>query len=341
MRVTLQDIAKATDVSISTVSLILSGKDHRISKETRKRVIQAANELHYQPNQLAVGLVTQRTHTLGLLIPDVSNAFFSEIAKGAEEAAFLAGYNILLCNTNDSAQRDLKYLNLMLGRNVDGLALVMSSPNTGAETLEYRRILEQAQKPVVLIDRVRITGSTSSVMIDHLKGGILSTQYLIDQGHRRIGCITGSIGLYTALLRFNGYKQALETNQIPLDMDIVEHGHYHLEDGESMGERLICKGCTAIFACNDLMAFGVYKAAKKRKIKIPAQLSVIGFDNIVFSELADPPLTTIAQRGTQIGIKAVNKLIKLVENKDESNESIALSPELIVRESVKERCERS
>ena len=336
-RTTIKDIARATGVSASTVSLVLNGKDQRISEKTRRHVVQVANELEYEPNQLAVGLITQRSHTLGLIIPDVSNTFFSEIAKGAEEEAFSAGYNIILCNTNDQASRDVKYMNLLLGRNVDGIALTISSPQQGTENKACQKLLELSQKPAVLIDRIRMGDKTSSIMVDHLHGGFLATKHLIDQGHRKIGCITGSMRLYTASLRFQGYKKALEQSGIPLNMDWVEHGHYHLEDGERLAERLMRRGVTAIFACNDLMAYGVYRVAKRLGVSIPDDLSVVGFDNLLFSDLVDPPLTTVAQGANEIGTRAIRKLIALVENRDEQNESIRFEPYLVTRKSVKER----
>lgn len=339
MRVTIKDIAKATGVSSSTVSLVLNGKDHRISEKTRRLVIRTANAMNYQPNQLAVGLITRRTNTIGVVIPDVSNGFFSELVKGAEHAACASGYNIILCNTDDRAERDNEALRLLLGRDVDGVALVLSSESTGKLGKECLQLLSMAQKPVVLMDRSFVGQKISSVMVDHMQGGYTATRYLIQNGHVYIGCITGPIRLHTALMRYNGYRSAMQESGLPLDADLVAHGDYRFEDGERYGRRLIEKGATAIFACNDMMAYGVLKAASSMGLSVPEDVSVIGFDNIPFSELTNPPLTTMNQHAIRIGEMAMEKLIRLIRSDSEPQEGVRLTPELVVRRSVKRKVE--
>jgi len=333
-KTTIKEIARAAGVSPATVSIVLNGKDYRISEKTRAKVVRVANELDYRPKQLAVSLRSQRSRTLGLILPDVSNAFFAEIAKGAEEQAFASGYAVILCNTNDQASRDVLYINLLIDRHVDGIALTASCPLQGTERSACRKQLALSQTPAVLIDRTPLSDTTSSIMVDHQKGGYLATEYLLEQGHRAVGCITGPLRMYTASLRYQGYCKALEAYGVARDMRLVEYGHYHMEDGEQAAARLIRHGATAIFACNDLMAYGVYRYAKAQGLSIPEDLSVVGFDDLYFSALPDPPLTTVGQNAWEIGAAAIRKLIALIENKSEKNESLRAEPRLVVRSSV-------
>ena len=334
-RVTIKDIAAKAGVSVTTVSLVLNGKEHRIAKETRKRIIDIANALDYRPNQLAVGLITKRTNTVGLLIPDVSNSYFSELAKGAEGKAAENGYNLILCNTNDSPGKDCEYINVLLDRGVDGIIMVPSGKGKDETLNQCLSLMMRSQKPFVLADRIRVGTSYSGVTLDQIKGGYLATEYLIKQGHRKIGCITGPLGMVNAYMRYQGYKKALQDNGISYNSKLVKEGTYHIEDGLVQSKELFKENVTAIFACNDLMAYGVYKSAVNEGIKVPEELSIVGFDNIPFSEFLEVPLTTIHQPVGQIGELSVEKLINLIMKKEEKEKLVVLEPELIVRDSVK------
>ena len=333
-RTTIKDIALAAGVSPSAVSIVLNGKDHRISEETRARVIHMANELGYAPRQPAVSLKAQKSYALGLVVPDVSNVFFADIAKGAEKQASLSGYTILLYNSNDQASCDVTYVNLLLNCHVDGIPLAASCPQQGNENAACKKLLALSQVPAVLIDRTLLDDTTSSVMVDHKQGGYLATKHLLDKGHRRIGCITGPLRLYSALLRYQGFLQALEECGVTCDIRLVEHGQYHMEDGEVCAARLIRQGATAIFSYNDLMAYGVYRYAKSQGIPIPGSLSVVGFDDLKSSSMLDPALTTIGQNAQVIGAMAVRKLIALIETGGEINETLCVKPELVIRGST-------
>ncbi len=273
-KTTIKDIAVAAGVSPSAVSLVLNGKDHRISEQTRVKIIHAANTLQYAPRQLAVHLNAHKSNTLGLIIPDVGNAFFAELAKGAEEQAVSSGYAIFLCNANDQAARDVTYINLLRNCHADGILLAASCPRQGNENAACKKLLELSQMPVVLIDRARLGDTTSSIVVDHKLGGYLATRHLLDSGHRVIGCITGPLRLYSALLRYQGYGKALEEYGIAGDMRLVAHGQYHMEDGEICAPQLIRQGATAIFCCNDLMAYGVYRYARAQGLPMPQALSI-------------------------------------------------------------------
>lgn len=340
-RVTIRDIANRAGVSVTTVSLVLNGKESRIAKETKKRVISIANELGYRPNQLAVGLITRRTNTIGLILPDISNTFFGEMAKGAEGKAAEHDFNIILCNTNDTASKDYDYLNILLDRGVDGIILVPSGRGRDETMSKCFSLLEQCQKPFVLADRIRVGDRYSGVTLDQEAGGFIATDYLIRNGHRKIGCITGPLGMLNAYLRYQGYRRALEAAGIGFHPQWVEEGNYHIEDGLELSRRLLQQGVSAIFACNDLMAYGVYQSAVSAGMKVPDHLSIVGFDDIPFSQFSEVPMTTVHQPVYKIGQTAVEKVLALINNKEEKSEKIIFRPELIVRSSVKNIGEKS
>lgn len=333
-RTTIKDIANRAGVSVTTVSLVLNGKEHRIAQETKKKIIRIANELDYRPNQLAIGLITKRTNTIGLIVPDISNSFFGELAKGAESKAAENNFNIILCNTNDTASKDYEYLKVILDRGVDGIILVPSGRGRDETVSKCFTLLEQSQKPFVLADRIKMGDKYSGVTLDQEAGGFIATDYLIQNGHREIGCITGPLGMLNAYLRYQGYRRALENAGIGYHSKWVVEGSYHFEDGIELSKELFKSEVSAIFACNDLMAYGVYQAAVRAGIKVPDQLSIVGFDDILFSQFSEVPLTTIHQPAYQMGEKAVEKVLAFINNSEENCEKILFQPELVVRNSV-------
>lgn len=335
-RVTIKDIAAQAGVSVTTVSMVLNGKEHRIARETKKKIIAIANKMEYRPNQLAVGLITKRTNTIGLIVPDISNIFFGELAKGAESRAAANNYNIILCNTNDTASKDYEYLNVLLDRGVDGIILVPSDRGKDETTPKCFDLLEKCQKPFVLADRIKAGDKFSSVTLNQEEGGFVATNYLIEKGHKKIGCITGPIGMLNAYLRYVGYKKALTQAGIPFRTKLVKEGNYHIEDGQNLSKELFDEGVSAIFACNDLMAYGVYQSAIKEGIKVPDELSIVGFDDVIFSQFSEVPLTTIHQPAYQMGEDAVQKVLNLITRKEEKNEKIIYKPELVIRNSVRQ-----
>ncbi|MFT4145980.1 MAG: substrate-binding domain-containing protein [Mobilitalea sp.] len=270
-----------------------------------------------------------------MILPDISNSFFGELAKGAEDKASENNYNIILSNTNDSPEKDLKYMEILLDRGVDGVIMVPSSVSAGEILKKCCSLMEQCQKPFVLLDRIKIGDKYSSIAIDHELGGYLATKYLIENGHQKIACITGPLGILNSRLRFNGYKRALEEVKIPFNHKYVKEGNYHMEDGELLFEELFQQKVTAIFAFNDMMAYGVYKAARMCDYKIPENISVVGFDDLFYSGIMEVPLTTIRQPSYMMGEASVSKLIELIRNPQASNECILFQPELVIRNSVK------
>ncbi len=338
MRATLKDIAEATGLSVSSVSLVLNDRPNRISAKNRQLILEKARELHYHPNQTAVSLITRRSTTIGLVLPDITNTFFAQIAKGAETRSRELGYSLMLCNTNDSPEKDDDYINVLLSRGVDGILLV-SSYQPGGDTLcSARWEPSSLEKPVVLVDRgldqfahkQRISG----VFADNELGGYLATQHLISLGHRKIGCITGPMGAASSKNRLFGHIRALQLAGLTFDSSLVREGDFHTESGFLLGGQLLDLGVTGIFACNDMMAYGVYRAAAQRGVQIPTELSVVGFDDLPFSEITEPPLTTVRQSAYAMGVSAVDKVVRMIRDEHVTEPIETMSPRLILRKST-------
>lgn len=332
---TLKDIAREAKVSITTASLVLNGKYGRVSQATIDRILEIAKKNNYQPNQIAVGLVTKKTKTIGLIVPDIQNTFFAEAAKHIEDEASKAGYNVILGNTNGKVEEDLKYINLFKRRGVDGLIISFSADSTNKKEQDnLLNVLNNLEIPFMSLDRWIEGLHCPRVSIDHRKGGYLATMYLLNNGHRKIGCITGPMNVYTARRRLKGYQEALEEYGIPFDEKLVFEGNYRFESGYLGGKNLLGKDMTAVFICNDLMSYGFYQAIREAGMVIPDDISVVGFDDLFFSQMLEVPLTTIRQPVDKIAIESWKLLLKQI-NGSNIKENIRLEPQLIERKSVK------
>lgn len=338
MRVTIKDIAKRTGLSVSTVSLVLNHKSERISEETIQKVMQAAQEMNYHPNRLAVGLITKRTQTLGLIIPDIANAFFAEIAKGAETECQKQGYSLILCNTNDHPEKDIDYVNVLIDKGVDGILFTMAVSSQVHKDVQCFNIAKQTEKPMILVDRTVAAENKEAelpfVNADNELGGYMATKHLLEMGHRKIGFISGPMGEQSSQNRLFGYIRALQEADVTFDPMLTKVGDYHMETGYRLSADLIRRGVTAIFAGNDMMAYGVYRQAKDQNLSIPGDLAVLGFDDLEFSQMMEVPLSSIKQPTYQIGACAVQKIIKWIEHPEQKPESVCFKPVLMVREST-------
>lgn len=337
MRTTIKDIAEYTGLSITTISLVLNNKAFKIPQETKKIIFEAAKKLNYRPNQVAVGLVKKRTNTIGLVISDVRNVFFSNLAKSVEDECRKSGWNLILCNTNDIHKRDMEYIRTLADKGVDGILFAMSADSNQKRAEESLKLMEYLKIPYVMIDRYVEWARCRFVATDHFQGGYVAAKHLIDLGHKKIACVTGPLYLIDADNRLLGYKKALEEANIPYDSNIVFEGAYTFDSGVQAVDFLKGKDFTAIFAFNDLSAYGVYKQLKKYNVNVPNDVSLVGYDNIFFSELLDVPLTTINQPIYDIGQKAAKLIINRENLNDDFNKSILLEPDLVIRNSTKKR----
>lgn len=321
-------------VSVATVSLVLNDKPNRISEATKNKILETAKQHHYHPNPMALSLVTRKSKVLGLIIPDVSNLFYTEFIRQVELEAAKSGYTIILGNTDEQGFRELEYVRAFLQRGLAGCILIHSSIDMEKYDAKIIEQVKQSKLPFVMIDRQQKAHNIKSLFIEQQLGAYLATRHLLNLGHTRIGYISGPLNLELSKMRYAGYKQALEENGIPFDEKLVEFGNWRPEGGLQAGLRLIAKGVTGIFAANDMMAFGVYQAAFSMALKIPEDLSVIGFDDVSFASVVTPGLTTIHQPMNQIGIDCVKMLIDMIETKKSQESFRTYTPTLIVRGST-------
>ena len=331
MRVTIKDIARETELSPTTVSIVLNNKPHRLSAETRKKVLDAAKRMNYRPNSLAASLKTHKTKTIGMVISNITNSYFGELARGAEARCAQDGYALILCNTNDKSKKNFDYINILIDRGVDGIIISFD----GIEADETDRLIAHMLSfgiKIISIDYRTQYKSVSNVMLDNKMGGFLATRHLIEQGHRKIGCITGPLQAdsSTANQRYLGYKQALEKYQIEVNEKFVAYGEYNIESGVKHAGTLLSEGVTGIVAANDLCAYGIYKWAREHGITIPDDLSVVGYDDIVYSDFFSPRLTTIRQPAYDMGFEAANKIIESCEDISDGDKDLIFKPELVI-----------
>jgi len=331
MNPTIKDVAELAGVHPSTVSRVIND-DSRISKKTKSKVLLIIKKLGYTPNAIARGLKTKRTHTLGMLIPDITNPFFAEIARGVEDTANKNNFNVILCNTDDKLKKERTYLEILRGKRVDGLIL-------GTAHIKDKSILELEEKkfPYILVSR-NIEGlDKNCIIVDDVGGGTIATEHLIKLGHRKIAHITGPLKVRASINRLEGYKLALKKYQIEYKEELVEEGDFRINGGYQAMKKFLklSKPPTAIFSANDLLALGAMQAIQKKKYHVPKDFSIIGFDDIRLASFVYPPLTTIRQPMLEIGKLAVKMLLRIIEGGEFNQRKIVLKSKLIIRESCK------
>lgn len=332
MAVTIKDIAKLAEVSITTVSMILNKKDKDISEQTRQRVLSIIKEYNYAPSSIARSMVTKKTKIIGLMVPDITNLYFSDMARAIEDTANELGYNIVLCNTDDDQSKEIEYINILKEKSADGIIFVSAVLSNHDAIVE----LSGNGSPVVVLDRILEGENLKAVYFENTEGGHIAAKHLIEKGHKKIGCITGPLKNKSAKDRYEGYLKALKEAGICPDKEWVYEGDYKLSSGEKGIKTLLKSGVTAVFVCNDIMAYGVYKAANQLELNIPEDISLVGYDDLYMSEVIKPPLTTIYQPRREMGSEAVKMIIKMIEGEAIEDGMIRFDPLLIERESVRE-----
>ena len=331
MNPTIKDVANLAGVHPSTVSRVINDNS-RISEKTKNKVLLIIKKLGYTPNAIARGVKTKRTQTLGMLIPDITNPFFAELARGVEDAANKNNFNVILCNTDDKLKKERTYLEILRGKRVDGLIL-------GTAHIRDKSILELEKKkfPYILVSR-NIEGlDKNCVIVDDVAGGIMVTEYLTKLGHRRIAHITGPLKTRSALNRLKGYKLALKKYEIEYRDELVGEGDFRIKGGYQVMKRFLklAEPPTAIFAANDLLALGAIQVILKKKYHIPEDFCIIGFDDIRLASFVYPPLTTVRQPMLEMGALAVKMLLKIIEEEEFNQKKEILEPKLIIRESCR------
>ncbi len=327
MKATIRDVARMSGVSVATVSRILNNLTG-YSEETKKRVEKVMVELDYSPNAIARGLTNKQTSTIGVLIPSVSSRFAAKLLQGIEMASYSLRHSVIVCNTQSDGERTMEYLKVLKEKRIEGLIFV-------SEWLkdEYAEVIGRMGVPVVLASTISPAYHLPYVKVDDKQAAYDAVEYLIKKGHRKIGLISGSEDDHIAgLPRIEGYIAALEEYGIPVNKDLIVYGDFHFKSGITGCEVLFERDpeITAFFATSDEMALGVISCAYHRGIKIPEDLSIIGFDDTEDAEMSIPPLTTIHQPVTDIGRIAAELLIR----KSEFNESVIVPHRIIERKTV-------
>ena len=329
---TIKDVAQHAQVSVTTVSHVVNGTRH-VSAEGRERVEHAIRALGYVPSAIARSLKRNNTRTLGMLIPNSSNPYFAEIVHAVEDRAFGAGYNLILCNTNDEPHRQGSYLQVLAERRIDGLIVVSTGHDATLPTQ-----LAGLQVPTVLVDREIEIDEQPGDLVEtaHMQGGQLATQHLLALGHRRIACIHGPAGLRPSEQRIAGWRSALAGAGCDHGDALLWDGHFTSQGGYDAMHALLRSAVppSAVFVCNDLMAMGALCAAHERGLRVPEALSLVGFDDIELAAFTSPPLTTVAQPKQRIGAQAVDMLLERIDGKRQAARQVMLQPELRVRAST-------
>jgi len=331
-RVTIRDVAQETNLSITTVSLVLNDRPNSIPATTKQRIFAATKKLGYVPNQVARALVTQQSNVIGLLIPDISNVFFAVLAKSVEQEASRYDYRTLLCDLDNSREDPLSYLRMLYHNNVKSVIMA------GAQDQVYRSdvctAMENFGMKAVFADQRLDDERFDWIAVDNRKGAMLAMDYLLRLGHRRIGCIQGPESYSDSRERMEGVEEACSRHGVSLDKSLIYNGDFNFESGVAGGTELIKKGVTAIFAFNDMMAYGIWEAARNAGKRIPQDISVVGFDDLLFSKFMSEPLTTVYQPVEEIGRKAVQILMRSINGNRNAREQILLEPTFVERSSA-------
>ena len=332
--ITIKQVAERAGLSVTTVSFVFNGKADSIPAETRSRVLQAASELNYQPNYSARSLVTGKTNTIGVVIPDISNNFFSGMVRHLQTELNKEGYDIILCNSEEQMSNDVRYIRWLAGRKVDGLILILSAESMEEENRDYiKELLQKTDVPYIFVDRY-FSSDAPRVSVDNEKSGREVAKMLIEAGHKNIGVITGPMCLNSSRNRLKGVTGVLAENGIELPKENVVYGKYNMQSGVVGAEALLKRGVSVIFAFNDMQAYGVISYLKERGIKIPDEISVVGFDDDLFSTLVEPKLTTVKQPIVKLAHE-ICKMILAVVNGSEHENQVKLAAELVKRDSVR------
>jgi LacI family transcriptional regulator len=330
MSVTMRDVAKKANVSIKTVSRVVNDQGE-ISEETRQRVLEVINTLGYRPNMIARGLVTQRTYTVGLIVPDITNPFFPEVARGIQDIARANNYNVFLCNSDENLDEERRVFNSLVAQSVDGIIIFPTYKTEG----NLESFAEQ-YRPIISINHALQHPNVGLVMVDNQAGARLAVDYLVSKGHTCLAMLTVVDSPSHITRRTQGFREALAAQGRTVNNDYILAGPPTLKSGHDMTVRLFEQHpeVTAIFAYNDLLALGALRACEELNRRVPADCAIIGFDDILLASMVSPALTTIRTDQYELGRQAMTLLLEMLNKPQATQTSIYLGVELVVRESA-------
>jgi LacI family transcriptional regulator len=324
---TIRDVAAHAGVSTTTVSHVINGT-RKVDVGTAARVEAAIDELGYRPNALARSMRRGRTHTVGIVLPDISNPFFGDLARNLEDHMYAAGYSSIICNSDGDGAKESAYLEVLLSKKVDGLLLVAAR-----QPSEHLRHLLETGPPTVVVDRELGNLPVSQVLVDNHRGGYLAGQHLLDLGHRDIAVVAGPSATGTSAQRLDGFRHAIDEAGVRIAQKRIYRGDFRAASGRAAMEGWL-RGRTpptAVFAENDLMAVGVLSAAHAADVDVPAEVSVVGFDGIAFGADVTPPLSTVAQSTNDVAATAVELLFERLRDSHAAPRRVELPVSLLVR----------
>jgi DNA-binding LacI/PurR family transcriptional regulator len=328
MSVKLEDIAKKTGFSISTVSRVLSNSSYPVSETVREEILKAADVMGYKPNMAARSLRTDRTDTIGIIVDDLLSPFTPPIVRSIQDYLHENGFLSLIVNSDWDPNQEQAAIQTLLSRPVDGIIFVEYSHRTISEALE------KSKKPRVFVHRLFGSPIKNSVAPDDYYGATLATEHLIGLGHRRIGYINGPKGWHTCRTRLNGYHDTLNQHHLPFDTSLVQPGDWEIESGYSAAKNLLAlsERPTAIFAANDMMALGAIYAIQDAGLNVPHDIAVVGYDNRDFTKTFRPAITTVSMPVFEMGKFAAELLLKQIAEGRKEEDEVKIKGQLIVRE---------
>jgi LacI family transcriptional regulator len=336
MSINITDIARMANVSKATVSRVINNKNEGVSAETRDHILKIIQDVGYKPNLMARSIVTSRTKTIGLIIPDIENPFFPQMVRGVEDYAVSQGYTVFLCNSDMDLEKQQKYFDTFVEKRVDGLILTTSGnfKNSG-------NMIKRYHIPIVLVDR-KISGFNynAGVFINNTDGAYRAVKYLLQENPtKQVAFLGGPKDVDTCAERLKGYKKAYAELSIPINLDLIRFGNFTVESGFELASELLESygPISSIFAASDIIAIGAVRALRKKGISIPDQTEIMGFDNIQISNMVFPSITTMAQPIYKIGYTAAQNLINVINGKEPAEKDQVLLTKLIVRETTRAR----
>ena len=325
----IYDVARESHVSVFTVSAVVNNKAH-VGKKLRERVEAAIRKLNYRPNLLARSLAKQKTHTIGMIVPDIANPFFPMVVRGAEDAAQKRGYNLLLCNSDDTQVREESALELLLSKRVDGILLTKAICDI---TPSLRQMIEEMKIPIVLVMRTFPKISKDAIITDDYEGAYEAVSHLARSGRSRIGLMGGPMKVSNGKARWQGFRDALKASGLAYDPSLVIEGDYRTESGYRGGHVLLSHRPDGVYVANYLMTVGLLKAAEEMGLQCPEDFGLVSFDDYPWLGIFRPKLTTVELPKYQLGLEAADLLLDRIAGKTGAGVLKKLLPELRVRDS--------
>ncbi|WP_238918975.1 LacI family DNA-binding transcriptional regulator [Clostridium sp. YIM B02555] len=336
MSATISDIAKRAKVSPATVSRVLNSSGY-VKEDTKQRILTAIKEMNYTPSAIARSLSKSETNTIGIIVPDITNTYFGEIIKGVSEIAEKSNLNIILFNTDNYLEKEIRAINLLKEQRIKGIIM---TPGFGEEKFNetYLKTITSLNVPIILVSADIKFTQLNGVFVDNIKGGYDATNLLIKEGHNKIGIMTGLLSSEPTTDMLEGYKKALFDNNIKLNKNYIYHGEFKLEKAYELTKKMLCEDDppTALFVCSNMMTMGVIKALKEEHKDIPKDLAIVGFNKIDLLDIVGINITYMEDSPLELGRAAMEMLSQIFSDAEMTDvRRMIISPQIIIRGSEK------